>query len=81
MGVVLVRRADGAEMAFVEPSRMTENWSLKLGPPLLSPGRSYAGYLRGSCTGVLNTGIPFSATWASQIMSATAWLNAALLAG
>ena len=80
MGVVLVRPGTGSSMAFIEPSGVTPEWTLKLGSPLLSP-HSNAGYVGAIFTAVLKNGLPFSATWGSQILSAAAWLNVAMLSG
>ena len=55
---------------FVEPSSVMAQWSLRLGPPLLSPHSEYQGYLGAIFTRVLKNGLPFSVIWASYIMSA-----------
>ena len=81
MGMVLVRGPTGAGMAFAEPAALSASWELKLGPPLLSPGRAYRGYLGSIFTGVLKNGLPFTDSWAAQIFSAAAWLQVAMLSG
>ena len=81
MGMVMVRGPTGAGMAFAEPAALAASWELKLGPPLLSPGRVYHGYLGAIFTGVLKNGLPFTDSWAAQIFSAAAWLQVAMLSG
>ena len=81
MGMVMVRGPTGAGMAFAEPAALAASWELKLGPPLLSPGRAYQGYLGAIFTGVLKNGLPFTDSWAAQIFSAAAWLQVAILSG
>ena len=81
MGVVMVRGQDGSGTAFIEPSSVTKQWELKLGAPLLSPHSTYSAYLRAIFTRVLKNGLPFTVTWASQILSAAAWLNVAMRSG
>ena len=46
--------------------------------PLISPHSQYMGYLGRI---FLKNDLPFTQTWASQIISAVAWLNVALLFG
>ena len=77
----MVRGPTGAGMAFAEPAALSASWELKLGPPLLSPGRAYHGYLGAFFTGVLKNGLPFADSWAAQIFSAAAWLQVAMLSG
>ena len=54
---------------------------LKLGALLLSPHSTFSGYLGAIFTGVLKNGLPFTVTWASQILRAAAWLNVAMRSG
>ena len=43
--------------------------------------RAYHGYLGAIFTGVLKNGLPFTDSWAAQILSAAAWLHVAILSG
>ena len=81
MGMVMVRGQNGTGLAFVEPAGVTGSWDLSLGPPLLSPRRAYHGYLGAIFTGVLKNGLPFTDSWAAQILSAATWLQVAILSG
>ena len=81
MGMVMVRGQNGSGLAFVEPAAVTGSWDLRLGPPLLSPRRAYHGYLGAIFTDVLKNGLPFTDSWAAQILSAAAWLQVAILSG
>ena len=81
MGMVFVKDETGAGMAFTEPAALTAGWELRLAEPLLSPDCAHPGYLSGIFTGVLKNGLPFTTNWASQIFSAVAWLQVALLSG
>ena len=81
MGYVPVREPKGTGIAFVEPSALTGRWGLRLGPTLLTPGDAYKGYLGSSFACVLKNGAQWTTTWISEIMSATAWLQVALLCG
>ena len=65
----------------VQPAALKDDWSLRLGPSLMTPKHTYKGYLSGIFTGALANGRPWVRTWAGQIMSALAWLQAALLSG
>ena len=60
---------------------MTRRRCLRLGPPLISPHSKYPGYLGSIFTGVLKNALPFTVTWASQTMSAVAWLQVSMLSG
>ena len=77
----MVRGPTRAGLAFADPAALSASWDLKLGPPLLSPGRAYHGYLGAIFTGVLKNGLPFTDSWAAQILSAAAWLQVAMLSG
>ena len=68
-------------MNHVQPAALRDDWSLRLGPSLMTPKHTYKGYLSGIFIGALANGIPWVRTWAGQIMSALAWLQAALLPG
>ena len=52
MGNVLVRDRQGRGAAFAEPSALTSDPRLRLGPPLLSLHSQYRGYLGGIFTSV-----------------------------
>ena len=81
MGYVLVREPKGTGIAFIEPSALTARWELRLGPTLLTPRDAYKGYLASIFTGVLKNGAQWTCTWISEILSAAAWLQMALLCG
>ena len=81
MGVVFVKDEQRNGMAFAEPSALTENWTLRLAEPLLTPTCAYPAYLGAIFTGVLKNGLPFTDGWAGQILSAEAWLQVAILLG
>ena len=68
----MVKGQNGTGLVFVELAAVIGSWDLRLGPPLLSPRRAYHGYLGAIFTGVLKDGLPFTDSWAAQILSAVA---------
>ena len=68
-------------MAFAEPCALTEYWTLRLAEPLPTPACAYPGNLDAIFTGVLKNGLPFTESWARQILSAAPWLQVARLSG
>ena len=74
LGVVFIKNEQGNGMAFVEPFALTDQWTLCLAEPLLTPACAYPGYLGAIFTGVLKNGLPFKNGWGGQILSATTWL-------
>ena len=81
MGVVFVKDHEGNGMAFVEPSALTDQWNLCLAQPLPTPACAYPGYVGRIFIGALKNGVPFTDSWAGQILSAVAWLQVAMLSG
>ena len=81
MGYVLVREPTGTGVAFVEPSALTAQWNLRLGPTLLTPRDAYKGYLGAIFTGVLKNGSQWTHSWIAEILSAAVWLQVTLLCG
>ena len=73
--------SDNRATAFAEPAALTPDWTLRLGPPLLSPHQACPGYLAGIFRGVLKNAMPWAETWIGQNMGACAWLQVALLSG
>ena len=65
----------------MQPAALTDDWSLRLGPSLMSPTHAYIGHLSGISPGALANGRPWVRTCSEQIVSALAWLQTALLSG
>ena len=66
-------------LALQQRVNWTARWDLRLGPTLLTPRDAYRGYLGSIFTGVLKNGAQWTCTWISEILSAAAWLQVALL--
>ena len=81
MGMVMMCGLTEAGLAFAETAALTASWDLKLGPPPLSTERAYHGYLGAIFTGMFRNGLPFTDSWAAQILSAAAWLRVAMISG
>ena len=65
----------------IQPAALTDDWSLHLGPSLMSPKDAYKRYLSGIFTGALANGRLWVRTWSGQIVSTLAGLQTALLSG
>ena len=62
----------------IQPAALKDDWTLRLGPSLMTPKHSYKGYLSGSFAGALANGRPWVRTWAGRILSALSapvWLR------
>ena len=79
VGVVMVLPGTDRHTTFAEPAALGDNWSLKLGPPLITPLHSYHGYLPSIFTEVLRNALPWAGTWLGQILGACAWLQVAVV--
>ena len=77
----MVLRGIDSQTAFAEPPALSDNWSLKLGPPLITPMHSYHGYLPSIFTGVLRNALPWAGTRLGQILGVCAWLQVAIVLG
>ena len=66
---------------YMHPSALDSNWSLKLGPPLLSPSPTYPLYLPCLLTGVPSNGRKWCHSWAAELLSMAAWLQVPILSG
>ena len=65
----------------MQPAALQADWSLRHTPSLISPRHGYKGYLGGHFASALTTGRDWTHTWSSQIVSALAWVQVALLFG
>ena len=81
MGYCLVLSAEGCASAHIQPSSLTPQWDLKLGPPLVSPRSAHPKYLHGIFTGVLSNSRPWAKSHLAQLLSVAAWCQVAVLCG
>ena len=81
LGYLQLRGTEGGGTIFVQPSALTQDWLLKLGPPLITPSQSHPAYLSGILLGVLSNARVWCRTWASELLSLTVWLQVATLSG
>ena len=81
MGFCIAMGGKDGGICHVQPAALKDDWSLRLGPSLMTPGHSYKGYLAGIFTGALVNGRKWTASWAGQILSCLAWVQTALHAG
>ena len=79
MGYCCARTPEGKGFFRVQLATLKVDWSLRHGPPLLSPQYSYKGYLARIYSGALTNGKRWTHTRAAQILSACAWVQVALL--
>ena len=75
MGFCIALGAGGGGLNHIQPAALTDDWSLRLGPSLMSPKHAYKGYPSGNFTGALANGRPWVRTWSGQIVSTLAWLQ------
>ena len=68
-------------MCIAHPSAFTDQWDLKLGPPLQSTWAVQDGSLANLYTSVLVNALPFIRSWSALLLSCTAWINMGLLCG
>ena len=81
MGFCISLGGEGKGLNHVHPAALTDTWDLRLGPSLMNPRHAYKGYLSGIFTGALANGRAWVSTWAGEILSALAWLQAGMRAG
>ena len=81
MGFCISLGGEGKGLNHVQPAALTDTWDLRLGPSLMNPRHAYKGYLSGIFTGALANGRAWVCTWAGEILSALAWLQARMRAG
>ena len=81
MGLCMIRDTGGMGAAHSHPSSLKPDWSLRLGPSRASPSLAPKHNPKAVFISVLTNTIPWCNTWASQILSALAWLQVALLSG
>ena len=65
--------------ASAHPSALTDVYDLRHGAPLISPTRAPREYLPCILIGSPNGTLPWQVTWSSQILSALAWAQLAML--
>ena len=81
MGFCIALGGAGGGLNHIQPTTLTDDWSLRLGPSLMSPKHAYKRYLSGIFIGALVNGTPWVRTWSGQIVSALAGLQTAVLSG
>ena len=81
MGYCLVLSTEGSATAYIQPSSLTPQWDLKLGPPWVSPHTAHPKYLHGIFTGVLSNSQPWAKSHLAQLLSVAAWCQVAVLSG
>ena len=81
MGFCISMGGEGKGLNHVQPAALTDAWDLRLGPSLMNLRHAYKGYLSGIFTGALANGRAWVSTWAGEILSALAWLQAGMRAG
>ena len=81
MGFCIAMGGGSRGIDHAQPAALKDDWSLRLGPSLMSPKHAYKGYLGGIFKGALANGRPWVSTRAGQILSPLAWLQTALLSG
>ena len=81
MGFCIALRHRAGGINHVHPAALKDDWSLRLGPPLMTPKHAYKGYLSRIFTGALANGRPWLQSWVGQILSTIAWMQIAMLLG
>jgi hypothetical protein len=78
---VCMHRANGVGTCIAHPSAFTDQWNLKLGPPLQSAWAVQDVALANLYTSVLVNALPFIHSWGARLLSCATWINMGLLCG
>ena len=81
MGYFLVVSTEGCASTYIQPSSLTPQWDLKLGPPLVSPRSAHPRYLHGIFTGLLSNSQPWAKSHLAQLLTVAAWCQVVVLCG
>ena len=81
MGMSMVLNRGAQSLCYTHPVCLTDQWDLKWGTALQTPGVDGRRFLHTLFYGVLQNIRPFLMSWSSVLLSVAAWMQVALLAG
>ena len=67
----------GVGLSSTHPSALKQEWDLRFGKPLMTPGRAAPEYLSCIFTSSLTSAQPWLHSWSAQILSALSWVQVA----